>query len=118
MSSTSSSMSTDAGQSPPVRRLVIYRPKPGSYAFLANVLRRHGPALRAAGLITSEGVRLYRATDDPGEGDPEPYLIETFKWRDQRSMDEAHNIPEIVAIYRDMDPHLQSMTMTTLDGLT
>jgi hypothetical protein len=114
-----SNESGQSGQPGPVRRLVIYKPKPGAYPMLANVLRRHGPLLKSHGLITSEGVRVYRACDDSREGaTPEPYLIETFKWKDEAAMRAAHDNPEVMALWQEMDAFLQSMTLTTLEALT
>ena len=75
--------------------------------------------LRANGLITSEGVRLYRATDDSREGTAgEPYFIETFKWKDEKAIEAAHKNPEVMAIWQELDSFVQSMTLTTLDALT
>jgi hypothetical protein len=101
----------------PVNRLVIYRPKKGDASKLATILHKHGPTLRNSGLITGEPVRLWRATDLRGHGEPEPYFVETFQWRDEEASDIAHQTPEVMAVWETMGPHLEGMTLTTLEPL-
>jgi quinol monooxygenase YgiN len=101
----------------PVNRLVIYRPKTGKYAELESVLKKHGPVLRQTGLITEEPVRLYRATDLRRHGEPEPYFVETFQWKDSAASDAAHQTPEVMAVWETMGPHMEGMTLTTLEPI-
>jgi hypothetical protein len=101
----------------PVHRLVIYRPKAGKTAELEAILRKHGPVLRATGLITDVPVRLFRAGDLRRHGEPEPYFVETFEWRDGAAADIAHQTPEVMAVWETMGPFLESMTLTTLEAL-
>ena len=101
----------------PVNRLVIYRPKKGSASKLEAILQKHGPTLRSSGLITDEPVRLWRATDLRGHGEPEFYFVETFQWRDDEASDIAHQMPEVMAVWETMGPHLEGMTLTTLEPL-
>jgi hypothetical protein len=99
----------------PVRRLVAYRPKPGSYASLELILRQAGRVLRDLGLVTQDGVRLYRAIDDDRDGKSEPYFIETFKWRDEHAPDEARRTPAVSDLWKAMEAHLGRTTITTLE---
>lgn len=101
----------------PVNRLVIYRPKKGKESTLEAILHLHGPVLRKSGLITDEPVRLWRATDLRREGAPEPYFMESFQWRDEKASDIAHQTPEVMAVWETMGPHLEGMTLTTLEPL-
>src|SRR6266852_4737937 len=101
----------------PVNRLVIYRPKKGKESALEPILHQHGPVLRRSGLITDEPVRLWRATDLRREGEPEPYFVEIFQWRDENASDIAHQTPEVMAVWETMGPHLEGMTLTTLERL-
>jgi hypothetical protein len=103
--------------SSPVNRLVVYRPKPGHHDRLLAILETHGPVLRRVGLLTDEPVRLFRASDLRREGAPAPYFIETFQWRDAQASDLAHQTPEVMAVWETMGPHLESMTLTTLEPL-
>jgi hypothetical protein len=95
---------------------VIYRPKPGSLAQLEAIVTRHGPVLRQVGLITDDPVRVYRATD-LRKPDGEPFLIEEFVWRDGAAADIAHQSPEVMAVWETMGPHLEDMTLITLDAI-
>ncbi len=102
----------------PVNRLVIYRPKKGKESNLEEILRTHGPTLRRSGLLTNEPVRLWRATDLRREGEPsQPYFVETFQWRDEKASDIAHQTPEVMAVWETMGPHMEGMTLTTLEPL-
>ena len=98
----------------PVTRLVIYRPKAGKLADLEAILAQHGAALRKVGLITDQPVRVYRGTDirKPEAG---TFLVETFQWRDAGAADTAHQTPDVMAVWETMGPHLESMTLTTLE---
>ena len=102
--------------SSPVHRLVIYRPKAGKLADLEAIVRQHGSALRKVGLITDEPVRVYRGTDlrKPEAG---TFLVETFQWRDGSAADVAHQTPDVMAVWETMGPHLEGMTLTTLESL-
>src|SRR5580700_6843522 len=103
-------------KSVPVNRLVIYRPKSGKYAELEAILQKHGPVLRKTGLLTDEPVRLYRAID-LRQGAPEPYFVETFQWKDAAASDVAHETPEVMAVWETMGPHMEAMTLTTLEPI-
>jgi quinol monooxygenase YgiN len=98
----------------PVDRLVIYRPRPGHHDPLLAILEQHGPVLRATGLISDQPVQLFRAADLRRHGEPEPYFIEIFQWKDEAASDLAHQSPEVMAVWETMGPHLADMTLTTL----
>jgi hypothetical protein len=102
----------------PVHRLVIYRPKAGAADQLEAMLKQHGPALRKSGLITDAPVRVWRATDLRRDGaPPAPYFVESFEWRDAQAADTAHQLPEIMAVWETIGPHMESMTLTTLEPI-
>lgn len=102
----------------PVHRLVIYRPKQGHERQLEAILRSHGPTLRKTGLITAEPVELWAANDlRRGDGPAAPYFVESFHWRDGEAADRAHETPEVMAVWETMGPHLEAMTLTTLESL-
>jgi hypothetical protein len=104
--------------SKPVHRLVIYRPKKGHADQLLEILEKHGPTLRKIGLLSDEPIRLYKATDLRRHGEPEPYFIEWFQWRDDKASDLAHQSPEVMAVWETMGPHMEGMTLTTLDPIS
>jgi hypothetical protein len=101
-------------QMPPVTRLVIYRPKQDHHDQLLAILKQHGPTLKKTGLLTDEPVRIYRGTDLRKPQTP-PYFVEMFQWKDEKSGDLAHEVPEVMAVWETMGPHLDTMTLTTLE---
>lgn len=109
-------MSRASASNGPVHRLVIYRPRPGSLAALEAIVTRHGPVLRQTGLITDDPVWVYRATDirKPDGG---AVVVEQFVWRDGAAADAAHQTPEVMAVWETMGPHLDDMTLLTLDPI-
>ena len=104
-------------QSTPVHRLVIYRPKQGHFDQLKAILLSHGPALKKTGLITSDPVKLWSATDLQREGMPLPYFVESFYWRDAKAAGSAHETPEVMAVWETMGPHLEEIKLATLEPL-
>ena len=103
---------------PPVHRLVVYRPKAGHLEQLESILKKHGPVLRDTGLVVTEGYRLYKANDLRRHGEPEPYFVEEFFWKDEQASDLAHQSPAVMAVWETMGPHMEGMTLTTLEALT
>jgi hypothetical protein len=101
------------------KNLVVYRAKPGSEQRLLELCTRHAPALQASGLVTSEPVQLYRATDlHRGPGDaPAPYLVETFEWKTPAAAGIAHQTPEIMAVWEPMGDHLADLTIHMLEPI-
>ena len=109
-------MSRASDSKDPVHRLVIYRPKAGSLTALEALVKQHGPVLRRTGLLTDDPVRVYRASDlrAPEAG---AFLVEEFVWRDGAASDIAHQTPEVMAVWETMGPHLDDMTLITLDPI-
>jgi len=109
-------MSQATASKEPVNRLVIYRPKPGKLAALEAIVKQHGSVLRKVGLITDEPVRVHRGTDQrkPEAG---AFLVEHFQWRDGSAANIAHQTPEVMAVWETMGPHLEDMTLITLEPI-
>lgn len=103
----------------PVHRLVIYKPKQGHYDQLKAILLSHGPALAKSGLLREgHSVQLWSASDLRRHGHPpDPYFVESFYWRDEKAANVAHELPEIMSVWETMGPHLETMTLTTLEQL-
>ena len=99
-----------------VNRLVIYRPVAGKLAELEAIVRKHGSVLRKSGLLADQPVRVWRGTDlrKPEAG---TFLVENFHWKDGTSADTAHQLPEVMAVWETMGPHMESMTLTTLEAI-
>jgi hypothetical protein len=109
---------TSSKSSAPITRLVTYRPKPGSFDALKVILLRHGRILRETGLLTDEPVKVWTATDLRRGETPEPYFVEMFQWKDSAAGDVVHQIPEVMAVWETIGPHVESMTLTTLGSFT
>jgi hypothetical protein len=99
-----------------VNRLVNYRPTAGKLAALEAIVAQHGAVLRKVGLITDEPVRVQRGTDlrKPEAG---AFLVEHFQWRDGSAANIAHQTPEVMAVWETMGPHLEDMTLITLEPI-
>ena len=63
----------------PVTNIVTYVPKKGKEAELLALVKKHEPALRKVGLVTSEPFRLWKAYDIRKEREQ---YIEYFVWKD------------------------------------
>ena len=83
-----------------------YRPKPGKGEALLALVRRHQPALRAAGLVTDRPVVVVRAEDGT--------LIEVFEWTSAEAARRAHDLPEVRAIWGPMEEVAEFATLASL----
>lgn len=68
-----------------------YRPLPGQEAAFTALLREHGPALKAAGLITDFPLVTGRAADGT--------ILEIFEWKNEAAMEAAHDHPGVLAVW-------------------
>lgn len=92
----------------PVTNIVTYVPKKGKEAELLALVKKHEPALRAVGLVTSEPFRLWRAYDIRKQREQ---FIEQFVWKDGNASDIAHQTPEVMAVWEPMGPVLEELTI-------
>lgn len=79
---------------PPRSKAVIaaYRPKPGQEQALRKLVHEHRETLTAARLVTAKPTILLRARSDGT-------LLEIFEWISVRAADEAHQNPELRAMW-------------------
>ena len=98
----------------PVTNLVTYVPKQGKEAELLDLIRKHEPALRAAGLVTTEPFRLWKALDIRKQ---RTSFVEYFQWKDGKVSDLAHQTPEVMAIWEPMGPLLEGLELRRLEAL-
>jgi hypothetical protein len=103
-----------ANQEAPVANIVMYVPKPGKAAELLALVRKHEPALRKVGLVTSEPFRLWKAYDIRRRREQ---FIEHFVWKDGRASDIAHQTPEVMAVWEPMGPVLEELTICEVEPL-
>jgi hypothetical protein len=98
----------------PVTNIVTYVPKKGKEAELLALVRKHEPALRAVGLVTSEPFRLWKAYDIRKQREQ---YIEYFVWKDGRASDTAHQTPEVMAVWEPMGPVLEELSICEVEPL-
>ena len=94
--------------------LVTYRPKKGKERAFRAILKRHWPALAAAGLVTRRRARIWRATDKRTR---RTHFVELFSWKDATASGAAHRTPEVMAIWGPMEPLLESMEIAEVEEL-
>ena len=96
----------------PVGNIVTYVPKKGKEAELLALVKKHEPALRKVGLVTSEPFRLWKAYDIRKQREQ---YIEQFEWKDGKSSDVAHQTPEVMAVWEPMTPLLEELTICEVE---
>lgn len=100
--------------SSPVRMLVTYRPKEGKSEQLKELIEKHGPVLRASGLITADPVQVFSAQDKRTGAS---YFIEMFSWRDGEASGLAHQTPEVMSVWEPMGPILEEIVLAKIDPI-
>lgn len=90
--------------SKPVMMHCVYRPKAGQEEALFELVRRHWPVLRDAGLTTDEPALVWRATD---KRSGRVSFIEVFSWKDDQASGLAHQLPEVMQIWEPMGPMIE-----------
>lgn len=96
----------------PVTTMVTYIPKKGKEAELLELVKKHEPALRSVGLVTSEPFKIWKAYDIRKQREQ---FIEFFVWKDGRSSDAAHHTPEVMAVWGPMGPVLEELTICEVE---
>jgi hypothetical protein len=87
--------------SKPVMMHCVYRPKAGQEEALFELVKRHWPVLRDAGLATDEPALVWRATD---KRSGRAFFIEVFSWKNEQAPGLAHQLPEVMQIWEPMGP--------------
>ena len=78
--------------------IATYRVKPGEEDAFLELLQRHVPTLREKGLVTDEPAMVYRGTDAEGK----TFFVEVFTWNSRSAAQQAHEVPEVAAIWKPM----------------
>ncbi len=95
-----------------VGNIVIYRPKDGRENDLLELVKKHWPAARKAGLATDDPARLWKATD---KRTGKVSILERFFWADADSSSRAHHTPAVQAVWGPMDEVLEDMTILVIE---
>ena len=88
----------------PMLMFQVYRPKAGHEEALFELVKKHWPAVKHAGLATETPPLVYRATDLKTK---RPFFVEIFEWRDAEAPGVAHQMPEVMAIWEPMGPMIE-----------
>lgn len=98
----------------PVTNIITYTPKQGKEAELLALIKKHEPALRSVGLVTSEPFRIWKAYDIRKQRE---LFIEHFVWKDGHASDVAHQTPEVMSVWEPMGPVLEDLTICEVEQL-
>lgn len=97
-----------------------YKVKPGKEAEMERLLALHWPALHQAGLVTEEPARVYRGLPSGkpnGEHGAERTYVEVMVWKDRKSPQLAHQLPEVMAVWEPMGAICEEMDFPAFDLL-
>ena len=101
-------------KSAPVLTLVTYQPRKGKEADLLALVQKHWPTLQKVGLVTHEPARIWRATD---KRKGTVSFVELFSWRDGEASNQAHQLPEVMAVWEPMGAVMESMSIAQLEAV-
>lgn len=94
---------------PPAHTVVsVYRPKPGSEAALLELVRQHVPRLRELGLVGPAPVTVLRSSRDGS-------LLEVFDWQDEAAVKQAHELPEVHALWEAFEKLCDCIPLSGLE---
>jgi hypothetical protein len=79
--------------------ICLYRVKTGNERAFSRLLERHWPTLRELRLVTAKKPRHFRGAEHDGA----PLFVEIFEWVDGAAAGQAHEHPEVAAIWEPMD---------------
>jgi hypothetical protein len=83
--------------------ICTYRVKPGAREQFIELLRRHWPTLRDAGLATDTPALHFEAEVGSGRhNETGTTFVEIFSWTSGESADLAHRMPEVMAVWEPM----------------
>ena len=87
--------------------ICAYRPKPGKDAELLDVVKEHVPILRRLGLATERTVHIMKAGDGT--------IVEVFEWVSQQAINEAHQNPVVLEMWKKFDEASDPVNLADLD---
>ena len=73
--------------------------KKGKETEFAKLVARHYPAMSKLGLTAKEPHRIFKGTDHKSG---RTVFIELFPWKDEQAPEQAHRMPEVMAIWEPM----------------
>jgi hypothetical protein len=91
--------------------LCIYRVKAGREAAFKKLLKKHGPALKSAGLSGKMTPKIWKAESGRKPG---VIYLEHMQWKDASSSSKAHQMPEVMAVWEPMGNSCDAMEFLDL----
>jgi hypothetical protein len=95
----------------PIDVLCIYRVKKGKEGDFKKLLKKHGPALKKAGLTGSAAPKIWMAQ---AHREPGTVFVEMMQWKDEEASNKAHQMPEVMAVWEPMDNLTEGMEFLNL----
>lgn len=91
-----------------MERIVIaaYRPRPGRSADLLALVQRHGPLLRAEGLVTDRPTTLMQAADGT--------VLEVFGWASPQAIEQAHANAAVQRLWTEFEAVCEHVSLSAL----
>ena len=93
-------------KSQPQDVLCVYRVKAGKEADFKKLLKKHGPALKSAGLASDQAPKIWKAESGRKPG---IIYVEQMQWKDEHASAAAHQMPEVMAVWEPMGSHCDAM---------
>lgn len=104
----------------PLTNICTYTVKPGKEEEMIELLKRHWPALRAAGLATDEPPVIYRSipSGKPGGAhDKRGTFVEIFSWTSAEGPQLAHQTPGVMAVWEPMGAICEAMEFPSFERM-
>jgi len=84
----------------PATAMCIYQIRAGAEADFEALLHKHWPTLRRLELVTDRRSQVFRGRND----DKSVFFVELLEWLDATTPENAHELPEVAAIWEAMGP--------------
>jgi hypothetical protein len=81
-----------------VTSMCVYRVKFGREAAFVELLAKHWPTLKRAGLAADVPSTVYAGKENDGE----PVFFEVLHWLDEEGPNTAHELPAVMAVWEPM----------------
>jgi hypothetical protein len=94
--------------------VVVYNVKEGKDPEFLELLKLHWPALDAAGLVIGEPARIWKGKNIRSSSAGSAW-VEMFSWKDAKSPEIAHQMPEVMRIWEPMTPLLEGMDILMVE---
>ena len=94
--------------------LCRYWVKPDKEPEFRELLARHWPVFSELGLVVDDPPHLIFRGVDKERG---IFFVETFAWKDASSMQRAHSLPEVAAVWEPMADCCSSMEFPSVERI-